>query len=185
MEDDIQFYIDHTKEQMEKTVNHTAQELSKIRAGKAMPSLLEGLSVEYYGNPTPINQVASVSTPDARSIIVKPWEKGMIQEIEKAIINSDLGLTPQNDGEVVRINIPPLTEERRIMLVKQAKTEVENGRISLRSIRKESNDAVKKIDHVSEDLIKDAENENQKLTDSHNAKIDSILEAKEKDIMTI
>lgn len=185
MEDDIQFYIDHTKEQMEKTVNHTAQELSKIRAGKAMPSLLEGLSVEYYGNPTPINQVASVSTPDARSIIVKPWEKGMIQEIEKAIINSDLGLTPQNDGEVVRINIPPLTEERRIMLVKQAKTEVENGRISLRSIRKESNDAVKKIDHVSEDLIKDAENEIQKLTDSHNAKIDSILEAKEKDIMTI
>ncbi len=185
MEEEIDFQLEHAQEQMDKTVKHTAQELSKIRAGKAMPSLLEGLMVEYYGNPTPINQVASVTSPDARTIAIKPWEKSMIPEIEKAIVNSDLGLNPQNDGELVRINIPPLTEERRVMLVKQAKNEAEQGKISLRSIRKEINDALKKIDHVSEDLIKDAENEVQKITDSHTNRIDELLESKEKDIMTI
>ncbi len=185
MEEEIQFLLDHAKEQMDKTVKHTAAELSKIRAGKAMPSLLEGLTVEYYGNPTPINQVASVTTPDARTIVIKPWEKTVIPEIEKSIINSDLGLNPQNDGELVRINIPPLTEERRVMLVKQAKSEAENGKISLRSIRKESNDQLRKLDHVSEDLIKDAEGDIQGITDGHSKQIDDILEAKEKDIMTI
>ncbi len=187
MEEDIKFYLDHAKESMDKTVSHTAQELSKIRAGKAMPNMLEGLMVEYYGNMTPINQVAGVSTPDPRSIMVKPWEKTMIPEIERVIINSDLGLNPQNDGEVIRINIPPLTEERRVILVKQARNEAENGRISLRNIRKDTNDHLKKLlkEHVSEDLVRDAEIDVQTLTDDHVKKIDDLLHAKEEDIMTI
>lgn len=172
---------------MDKTVEHTSQELSKIRAGKAMPSMLDGLMVDYYGAPTPINQVASITAPDARTIAVKPWEKNVIPDIEKAIINSDLGLNPQNDGEMVRINIPPLTEERRIQLVKAAKLEAENGKISLRNIRKDTNDSLKKLlkENVSEDLVKDAEGEVQKITDNHTKRIDEILSRKEEDIMTI
>jgi ribosome recycling factor len=170
---------------MDKTVTHTAHQLAKIRAGKAMPNMLDGIEVDYYGNPTPINQVASITTPDARSLAIKPWEKSMIPEIERAIINSDLGLNPQNDGELVRINIPPLTEERRKQLVKHAKSEAENGRISIRNIRKDTNDHLKKIENVSEDLIKDAEVEVQKLTDEHINKIEEVLSAKEKDIMTL
>jgi ribosome recycling factor len=185
--EDIDFYLQHAEEQMDKTVEHTAQELSKIRAGKAMPNMLDGLLVDYYGAPTPINQVASITAPDARTIAVKPWEKNVIPDIEKAIINSDLGLNPQNDGEMVRINIPPLTEERRIQLVKAAKHEAENGKISLRNIRKDTNDSLKKLlkEHVSEDLIKDAEGEVQKITDNHSKRIDEILVKKEEDIMTI
>lgn len=185
--EEIDFYLQNAEEQMDKTVEHTAQELSKIRAGKAMPNMLDGLMVEYYGNPTPMNQVASISTPDARTIAVKPWEKNVIADIERAIINSDLGLNPQSDGEMVRINIPPLTEERRIQLVKHAKNEAENGKISLRNIRKDTNESLKKLlkEHVSEDLVKDAENEVQKLTDNHSKRIDEALEKKEKDIMTI
>ncbi len=185
--EDIKFYLDHAQESMDKTVSHTAHELAKIRAGKAMPSLLEGLHVEYYGNPTPINQVAGISTPDPRTIVVKPWEKSMIPEIERAIMHSDLGLNPQNDGEVVRINIPPLTEERRVILVKQAKQEAENGKISLRNIRKDTNDHLKKLlkEHISEDLVKDAEIEVQNITDKHVKKIDELLASKEEDIMTI
>ena len=183
--EDIDFYLEHAKETMDKTVQHTSQELSKIRAGKAMPNLLDGLLVEYYGSQTPIHQVASVTTPDARTIAIKPWEKSMIQEIERTIMNSDLGLNPQNDGELIRINIPPLTEERRLTLVKHAKAEAENGRISIRSIRKDTNDHLRKLDGVSEDLIKDAETKVQNMTDSHVKKIDQLLEAKEKDIMTV
>jgi ribosome recycling factor len=185
--EDIDFYLQHAEEQMDKTVSHTAQELSKIRAGKAMPNMLDGLMVDYYGAPTPINQVASITAPDPRTIAVKPWEKTVIPEIERAIINSDLGLNPQSDGELVRINIPPLTEERRLQLVKQAKNEAENGKISIRNIRKDTNDQLRKLikEHVSEDLVKDAEGEVQKLTDNHTKRIDEILETKEKDIMTI
>lgn len=185
--EDIDFYLQHAEEQMDKTVQHTAQELSKIRAGKAMPNMLDGLMVDYYGSPTPINQVASITAPDARTIAVKPWEKSVIPQIEKAIINSDLGLNPQNDGEMVRINIPPLTEERRVQLVKHAKNESENGKISIRNIRKDTNDSLKKLlkENVSEDLVKDAEGEVQKITDQHIKKIDDILATKEKDIMTI
>lgn len=187
MEEEIDFYLDHAREMMDKAIEHSNSSLAKIRAGKAMPNMLDGLEVEYYGNLTPMNQVASVTTPDARTLIVKPWEKGMIQEIEKAITNSDLGLNPQNDGDIVRLNIPPLTEERRLNLVKQAKSEVENGKISIRNVRKEVNDSLKKLlkDGASEDLIKDAEAEVQKLTDSHVAKIDDLFSLKEKDIMTI
>jgi len=164
-----------------------SQELTKIRAGKAMPNMLDALNVDYYGNSTPVHQVASITTPDARTLIIKPWEKAMIGEIEKAIINSDLGLNPQNDGEIVRINIPALTEERRIILVKQAKAAAENGKVSIRNIRKDTNEQLKKLlkEGASEDLIKDAEAKVQKYTDEHVKKIDGVFEVKEKDIMTL
>lgn len=185
--EEIEFYLENANEMMDNSVQHTRDALVKIRAGKAMPAMLEGIHVEYYGNMTPLNQVASVTTPDARTISIKPWEKTIIPEIEKAILHSDLGLNPQNDGELIRINVPALTEERRQMLVKQAKQEAENGKISIRNARKETNDALKKLksDGASEDNIKDAEDRVQKLTDQHSASIDSILEAKEKDIMTV
>jgi len=185
--EDIDFYLEQASEMMDKAVKHTHDELVKIRAGKAMPSMLDGIALDYYGTMTPLNQVASVTTPDARTISVKPWEKKMIPEIEKAIINSNLGFNPQNDGELIRINIPPLTEERRISLVKQAKAETENGKISIRNARKEIMDGLKKLlkDGAPEDAIKGAEDEVQKLTDLHSAKVEELLVAKEKDIMTI
>lgn len=185
--DEIDFYLEQATEMMDKAVQHTHSELTKIRAGKAMPSMVEGVSLEYYGAMTPLSQVASVTTPDARTISIKPWEKKMIPEIEKAIINSNLGFNPQNDGELIRINIPPLTEERRISLVKQAKGEIENGKISIRNARKEIMDSLKKLlkDGAPEDAIKGAEDEVQKITDTHTAKVDELLVAKEKDIMTI
>jgi ribosome recycling factor len=185
--DEIQFLLDHANEQMDKSVQHCQSELAKIRAGKASPAMLEGLFVDYYGSMTPLSQVASVTTPDARTVSIKPWEKNMLAVIEKAIINSDLGLNPQNDGELIRINVPALTEERRAQLVKQAKNESENGKISIRNVRKETNEALRKLqkDGVAEDAIKTAEDQVQKLTDKHTAQIDSILAVKEKDIMTI
>lgn len=172
---------------MQKALNHAKGEMAKIRAGKANPVLLEGIMVEYYGTPTPLNQVASVNTPDARSFLIKPWEKNIIPDVEKAIINSNLGLNPQNDGENIRINLPPLTEDRRIQLVKQAKNDGEQGKISLRSVRKEMNDELKKLqkDGAPEDLVKDAEGEVQKLTDKYSALIDEALKHKEEEIMTI
>ncbi|MEQ9229770.1 MAG: ribosome recycling factor [Cyclobacteriaceae bacterium] len=185
--EEIDFYLENASEMMAKAVQHTRDALAKVRAGKAMPAMLEGVQVEYYGAMTPLSQVASISTPDARTISIKPWEKNIIPEIEKAIMNANLGLNPQNDGELVRINVPALTEERREMLVKQAKNEGENGKISIRNARKETNDALKKLknDGVSEDAIKGAEDEVQKLTDKHIVEIDHILELKEKDIMTV
>ncbi|RED99513.1 ribosome recycling factor [Marinoscillum furvescens] len=185
--EDIDFYLEHAQELMDKAISHTNAELAKIRAGKAMPSMLDGVEVEYYGAMTPLNQVASVSTPDARTISVKPFEKKIIPDVERAIINANLGLNPQNDGELIRINIPPLTEERRLGLVKQAKAETENGKISVRNARKEVMDALKKLlkDGAPEDAIKGAEEEVQKITDEHTKKLDALLETKEKDIMTI
>ena len=185
--EEVELYLEEANELMDKAVAHVNQELAKIRAGKASPSMLDSLMVDYYGNKTPINQVATVNTPDARTLSIKPWEKNMISEIEKAIINSDLGLNPQNDGELIRINIPMLTEERRTSLVKQAKSEAENGKISVRNIRKDTNDSIKKLlkEGLSEDAVKNAEIEVQELTDKHTAEIDRIFEAKEKDIMTI
>lgn len=186
--EDIDFYLSHAREMMNKAVDHTNLELSKIRAGKAVPNMLDGLEVEYYGTMTPLSQVASVSTPDARTLSVKPWERKLIPEIEKAIRNSDLGFNPQNDGELIRINIPPLTEERRRNLVKQAKVETENGKISIRNVRKEVNDSLRKLlkdGGVSEDAVKGAEDEVQKITDVHTKKLDDLLERKELDIMTI
>lgn len=185
--EEIALFLDEAKELMTKAVNHTSNELVKIRAGKAMPSMLDGVSVEYYGAMTPLSQVASVNTPDARTLIIKPWEKTIISEIEKAIINSDLGLNPQNDGEIVRINIPILTEERRKQLVKQTKAEVESGKISIRNIRKDTNDSLKQLlkEGASEDSVKSAEDDVQKLTDSFTSKLDELFSIKEKDIMTI
>ena len=185
--DEINFFLEHAVETMGKSLARLSQELTKIRAGKAMPNMLDALNVDYYGNSTPVHQVASITTPDARTLIIKPWEKAMIGEIEKAIVNSDLGLNPQNDGEIVRINIPALTEERRIILVKQAKAAAENGKVSIRNIRKDTNEQLKKLlkEGASEDLIKDAEANVQKHTDEHVKKIDGIFEVKEKDIMTL
>ena len=149
--------------------------------------MLDSVMVDYYGSPTPILQVASITTPDSRTLFVKPWEKTIIQDIEKAIVSSDLGLNPQNDGENVIINIPPLTEERRLILVKQIKGEGEKGKISIRSVRKESNEMIKKLSNegVSEDSIKDGENEIQKITDSKINKIEEIIRSKETEITTI
>ncbi|MBD8490237.1 ribosome recycling factor [Echinicola sp. CAU 1574] len=185
--EEIQLELDEAKELMQKSVDHTAAELLKIRAGKAMPNLLDGIMVSYYGAPTPIQQVASITTPDARTLSIKPWEKNLIGEIEKAIINSDLGLAPQNNGEIVILTIPPLTEERRKSLVKQVKNDCENGKISVRNVRKETNDALKKLqkDGAPEDEIKRAEDAVQKLTDQFSSKIDALFEKKEAEIMKV
>jgi ribosome recycling factor len=159
----------------------------KIRAGKAMPNLLDGIYVQYYGSPTPLNQVSSVTTPDARTLAIKPFERNLISEIEKAIINSDLGLAPQNNGEIIILTIPALTEERRVQLVKQAKSECETGKISIRSVRKDTNESLRKLqkDGASEDAVKRAEEQVQKFTDNYSAKIDELLVKKEADIMKV
>ncbi|WP_026945191.1 ribosome recycling factor [Algoriphagus marincola] len=185
--EEIELYLEEAKELMQKAVDHTAAELVKIRAGKAMPNLLDGVMVPYYGTPTPINQVSSVTTPDARTLSIRPFEKNLISEIEKAIINSDLGLAPQNNGEVVILTIPTLTEERRQALVKQAKHECENGKISIRTVRKDTNDSLKKLqkEGASEDEVKRAEDKVQKFTDQYSAKIDELLVKKEADIMKV
>ena len=185
--EDIDFYLEHAEEMMDKAVKHLSGELSRIRAGKATPNMLDGVEVEYYGSMSPLNQIASVTTPDARTLAIKPWEKKMIPEIERAIMNSDLGLNPQNDGELIRINIPALTEERRLTLVKQAKAEAENGKVSVRNVRKDVNDSLKNLlkEGLAEDLVKSAEEEVQKITDKYVAKIDQLLVQKEKDIMTV
>ena len=176
MTEEIKFYLDETKDLMDKAVQHVSYEFNKIRAGKAMPTMLNGLMVMYYGNPTPINQVATINTPDARTIVVKPWEKKTLVDIERAIVNSDLGLNPQNDGEIVRLNIPPLTEERRRNLAKQAKNEAENGKIALRNIRKDTNNAIRKLlnENESEDNVKEGELGVQELTDAHSKKIERV-----------
>ncbi|MEO9966412.1 MAG: ribosome recycling factor [Reichenbachiella sp.] len=185
--EEIEMFLEEAKELMDNSVKHCKQELLKIRAGKAMPNMLDGLMVEYYGAMTPINQVASVSTPDARTLSVKPFEKSIIGEIEKSIINSDLGLNPQNDGEQIRINIPMLTEERRLNLMKLVRSEAENGKVSVRNVRKETNDSIKALikEGASEDAVKSAESDVQKLTDQHVTQIDELVVEKEKDIMTI
>jgi ribosome recycling factor len=185
--EEIELYLDEAQELMQKAVEHTSAELLKIRAGKAMPNMLDGIMVPYYGAPTPLSQISSVNTPDARTLAIKPFERKMISEIEKAIINSDLGLAPQNNGEVIILTIPALTEERRISLVKQAKNECEDGKISLRTVRKNINDELKKLqkDGASEDDIKRAEERVQKITDQYSTKIDELLVKKEVDIMKI
>ncbi len=187
MQEDISLHLDDAEDHMQKSLHHTEEELRKIRAGKASPAMLDGVMVEYYGAPTPINQVASVNTPDARTIMVKPWEKTILAEIEKAIMNSDLGLNPVNDGETIRLNIPTLTEERRKQLMKQVRSEAEHGKVSIRNVRKDVNDALKQLqkEGVSEDEVKRGEAEVQSLTDSYIKKIDDLVAAKENDIMTV
>ncbi|HCW06828.1 MAG TPA: ribosome recycling factor [Cytophagales bacterium] len=183
--EEIELYLEDAKDQMNKAINHVASELTKIRAGKASPSMLDGIMVSYYGAISPLNQVSSITTPDARSIFIKPWEKSLIQEIEKSIMAANIGLTPQNDGQQVIINIPMLTEERRKQLVKQVHGECEHGKVSVRSIRKETNESLKKIKGASEDDIKNAEETVQKLTDEFILKIDALMKKKEVEIMTV
>jgi ribosome recycling factor len=183
--DEIELYLDEAKDLMNKGLNHVAHELTKIRAGKANPTMLDGVMVSYYGAMTPLNQVSSLTTPDARTIFIKPWEKNIIPEIEKAIMNANLGLNPQNDGQQVIINVPMLTEERRRQLVKQVGQECEHGRISVRNIRKETNEQLKKIKGASEDDVKNAEETVQQMTNDFIAKIDALMKKKEVEIMTV
>lgn len=187
MQEEVDFVLEHTEEKMSGAITHLEKELLHIRAGKASPSMLDGLTVDYYGSMTPLSQVSNVSTPDARTIAIQPWEKGLISVIEKAIMNANLGFNPDNNGEIIRINIPVLTEERRRDLVKQVNQEGETAKISIRTARKEANDSLKKLqkDGLSEDLEKDAEAAVQKLTDDFGKKIDDLVKTKEKDIMTI
>ena len=174
--------------QMEKTVEHLEEALARVRAGKANVKILDGILVEYYGSMVPLTQVGTVSVPDAKSIVITPWEKGIIKEIERAIINSPLGITPENNGELIRLGIPPLTEDRRRELVKQVKADAENAKVSIRNARRDSNDLIKKsikVDNTPEDVAKDAEAEVQKLHDRYIKKVEEIFAAKEKEIMTV
>ncbi|WP_306551831.1 ribosome recycling factor [Daejeonella sp.] len=183
----IKKQLDDAKAHMEKAIEFCDNELIKIRAGKAMPTMLDGIFVDYYGTPTALNQIGTVNTPDARTLVVQPWEKTMLISIERAIMEANIGLNPQNDGIVIRLNVPPLTEERRKDLVKKVKEEAEKGRIAVRNIRKDANEKIKrsKSEGISDDEIKTGEAEVQKLTDSCIARIDRLMEAKEKDVMTV
>lgn len=187
MEEEIDLILESAKELMDKAIDHLEKELTKIRAGKANPSMLDGIMVEYYGANTPLQQVANVGTLDARTLTIQPWEKATLEPIERAIINSNLGLNPQNNGEMILINIPQLTEERRKDLVKQTKAEAEHAKVSIRNARKEANDEVKQLqkDGLAEDQAKGVENEIQEMTDTFTAKVDHILELKEVDIMKV
>lgn len=180
-------FLDDANEHMEKAIDHLVLALSKIRAGKAAPRMLDTIRVDYYGQQSPLNQVSSVTTPDAHTIMIKPWEKNLIPEIERAIINSDLGFNPQNDGEQVIINVPALTEERRIELVKQVKHEGEQTKISIRNSRHDVLHHIKalKDEGISEDDIRHGEDLTQKLTDEHTKKVDDLISHKEEEIMTV
>jgi ribosome recycling factor len=185
--EEIQMFLDEAKTLMNKAITHLGTELTKIRAGKAMPNMLDGIMVDYYGSNSPLNQVSTINSPDARTLVIRPWEKKLISEIERAIMNSDLGLNPQSDGEQVIINIPMLTEDRRKQLVKQVKNEGEQAKIVIRNIRKETNDALKQLqkDGTSEDDIKRAEDKVQAITDESSKKVDALLLKKEEEIMTV
>lgn len=187
MNEEVKMYMDEAKELMQNAIAHLENELSKIRAGKANPKILNDVLVDYYGSPTPLPQVANITVPDPRTIAVQPWEKSMLAPIQKAIMNANLGFNPDNNGEIVRINVPPLTEERRKELVKQSKGVGETAKVSIRNARRDAIDAFKKMvkEGLPEDAAKDAETDVQKITDSYNKKVDDILLQKEKDIMTI
>ena len=187
MNEEVEFVLDVAEEKMQHTIEHLEKELLKIRAGKANPSMLNSIFVDYYGSNTALNQVANVGTSDARTIVIQPWEKAMIGPIEKAILNSNLGLNPDNNGEIIRLNIPMLTEERRTILVKQIKGEGEDAKIGLRTSRRDANEELKKMqkDGLSEDMEKTAEDKVQKLIDKFYAQVEVLIAAKEKDVMTI
>jgi len=184
MNEEVTFILESTKENMENAISHLEKELVKIRAGKASPSMLSSVMVEYYGNMTPLAQMSNINTPDGRTLSVQPWEKQLIPQIETAILNSNLGFNPMNNGEMVIINVPPLTEERRKQLVKQAKAEAEDAKVSIRSARQEANKEVKILE-VSEDLEKNAEIDIQELTNEFSNMVDRILEVKEAEIMKV
>ena len=184
MNEEIEFILDTAKEAMDNAITHLEKELRSIRAGKASPAMLSTVMVDYYGSQTPLGQVANVNTPDARTLSIKPWEKNMLQPIEKAIQIANLGLNPMNNGDMIMINVPPLTEERRKGLAKQAKAEAEHAKVGVRNARKDANNDIKKTD-ISDDMKKGSEDDVQKLTDAFVKKIDDTLAVKEKEIMTV
>tara|TARA_R110000822_G_scaffold175666_5_gene315325 strand:- start:91 stop:645 length:555 start_codon:yes stop_codon:yes gene_type:complete len=184
MNEEIEFILDTTKEAMSSAIAHLEKELRAIRAGKATPAMLANVMVDYYGSQTPLGQVANVTTPDPRTIAIQPWEKNMLQPIEKAVMVANLGFNPMNNGDIIMINVPPLTEERRIGLAKQAKSEAEHAKVGIRNARKDANNNIKKTD-ISDDLKKDSEADVQKLTDSFVKVIEETLSVKEKEIMTV
>jgi ribosome recycling factor len=179
--------ISGAEDHMKKAINHLEAELIKIRAGKANPQMLDGISVDYYGSPMPINQVANISIMDARTLTIQPWEKNMLQPIERAIINANIGITPQNDGNLVRLFLPPLTEERRKELVKRSHVEGEHSRVAIRNIRRDAIEHIKKLQKngLSEDAAKDAESSVQQVTDKYISAVDKHLAQKEKEIMSV
>jgi ribosome recycling factor len=185
MNDDIQFIIDSTKEAMDSAIVHLKKQFVNIRAGKASPAMLGSVMVDYYGSQTPLSQIANVNTPDGRTITIQPWEKNMIQPIEKAILIANLGFNPMNNGELLIINVPPLTEERRLQLAKQAKAEAEDAKVGVRNARKDANNEIKKLEDASEDLQKNAEADVQELTDKAVKRIDELFANKDAEIMTV
>lgn len=187
MEEELEMVFDMAKEQMDHSIDHLKKELLKIRTGRANPVMLSGIMVEYYGSMTPLSQVSNVNTPDAHTLMIQPFEKSTLQDIEKAIINSNLGLNPSNNGEMVIINVPMLTEERRRELAKQGKAEGEHAKVSVRSARHEALNEIKKMkdQHLSEDMAHDAEEEIQKRTDNHTRLVDSLVAEKEVEIMKV
>jgi ribosome recycling factor len=187
MSEEVDMILEESTEGMLKAISHLNQELSKVRAGRANPSMLDTVRVDYYGSPTPLSQVANVSTLDSRTLTVQPWEKSLLEEISKAIINANLGLNPQNNGELIIISVPVLTEDRRKDLVRKAKAEGEHAKVGVRSQRKDANDMVKglKEEGFGEDAVKDAELEVQNLTNKYISKIDELVSIKESDIMKV
>lgn len=187
MEDNVTLILDVASEKMGKAIEHLDREVGKVRAGKANPKMLDGIMVDYYGTMTPLAQVANINTPDPRTIAIQPWDRKMIPIIEKAIMAANLGMNPDNNGEIVRINVPPLTEERRKDLVKQVKKIGEETKVAIRNIRRDAIEDLKKLkkDGLPEDMEKDAEENAQKLTDKSIKKVDELLEKKEKDILTV
>ena len=185
--EEINLILDDSKQAMEKSITHLNLELGKIRAGRANPSMLDSVKVDYYGSLTPLSQIANISTLDSRTLTIQPWEKAMLEEITKTIMNANLGLNPQNNGEVILISVPVLTEERRIDLVKRSKAEGEQAKISIRSQRKDANEMVRNLkeEGLSEDEIKTSEEEIQKLTDLFSRKVDELVDLKEADIMKV
>ena len=184
---EVKQIISASENKMQGAVEHLDEALAHIRAGKANPRILDGIFVEYYGSNVPLSNVANVSTPDAKTITITPWEKTMFREIEKAIINSELGIMPENNGEIIRLGIPPLTDDRRKTLAKQSKAEAETAKVSVRNARREAIEQIKKAqkDGLAEDLAKDAEAEAQKVHDKYIKKIDEMYAAKEKEILTV
>ena len=185
--EEIELYLEDARDTMEGAIKHLIIELGKIRAGKASPQMLDGLQIEYYGSMTPIQNVSTINTPDARTIAIRPFEKKIINDIERAIRNGKLGFSPSNDGEMIRISVPPLNEERRRELAKRARNEIETAKINVRNIRQDANNSLRKLtkEGVAEDLVKLSEDRVQKLTDSYVTKIDQIYLAKEKEIMEV
>ena len=186
-QEELELVMDDAESLMKKSISHLESELTKIRAGKANPSMLDGINVEYYGSPTPINQVANVSVLDARTISIQPWEKNMLAPIERAILQANIGITPQNDGAQIRLFMPPLTEERRKELFKRASAEGEHSKVAVRNIRRDSIEHIKRLqkEGLSEDAAKDAEKDIQTMTDKYISLVDKHLAAKEKEMMAV